>query len=113
MKYYSKVINLIVLLTLSLPSSAELALLSGSPSSWQKRVTQKFLKDNALDREELVKWDKENIKCMRNLDVILQLCFRDEDVVIIHQRKKIIKNTLRQLVEINEKTEKAFQRKAL
>ena len=28
---------------------------------------------------------------MRNLDVILQLCFRDEDVVIIHQRKKIIK----------------------
>jgi 16S rRNA G1207 methylase RsmC len=113
MKYYSKVINLIVLLTLSLPSSAELALLSGSPSSWQKRVTQKFLKDNALDREELVKWDKENMKAMRNLDVILQLCFRDEDVVIIHQRKKIIKNTLRQLVEINEKTEKAFQRKAL
>ncbi|MCF8059361.1 MAG: hypothetical protein K9K67_08695 [Bacteriovoracaceae bacterium] len=91
---------------------ARLAVISGQPNSWQEKVAKEFLMENALDNEELVLWDKQNTTCHRRTGFILQLCFKGDELLVIHQEQELIGRTLGQLIKINAKTEKALQRRA-
>jgi hypothetical protein len=54
---------------------AQVVFLSGTPTPWQKRVTQKFLDKNFLNSPSLVTWDLENRDCKGVSGSVLHLCF--------------------------------------
>lgn len=79
--------------------AAPLAVISGDPLAWQKKVTRRFLAEKMLDHPFLVQWDLENKTCQKRSKTLLQLCFYQGDLFVINLKKKKLRQTLGVLVK--------------
>jgi hypothetical protein len=79
-------------------SPSPFVFLSGRPQEWQVEVTNSFLKKHELNHEKLVQWDLENKECEKKKRVVLQLCFKDEDLFVVKIEKERLEKTIALLV---------------
>ena len=112
MKLTFKNLSLISLLFVfgNITEASSLVRLSGSPLPWQKKVTEKFLKDNELKLEGLVQWDEKNLSCIKRREVLLQICFEKGDIWVVQLKRKKLRSTIGRLISMSSSIEENAQR---
>lgn len=85
--------------------SAKMVAISGNILSWQKEVLSDFLIKNDLNHPDLIIYYPRNKSCNAKSGIILHLCFKGEEVKIVHMDTEKIRETLAHLIEMNTEEE--------
>lgn len=90
--------------------AAPLIVLSGEPSEIQRAAINELLKKQYPSLESFTSREPENKDCTLREKSLLQLCFKEEKILIIRSEREKLRKTVRRLMMLEDQTEKPFQK---